>query len=243
VSPPPNDGTIGDGLSRFEEYRGFIVSGLHRRMDPRVKDLLGSSNVTWQGANIGLQFAFPNLPVLVHRIIGEDESPTPEYRSGDRVINANYQNAGFGGAIAHNADQKAIRVELGDALGVAGFTFPIGFDFQTQNPGVCNEGGLTPNDVDHIEINPSVSQDEGNRNNDTLDQVLNEISRSVGHEIGHGLHMKHRPPPIQTTCDDGADVGTSDSIMSTAWFYGPDMNDPLSQYNAFDVRQIRVKIP
>jgi hypothetical protein len=31
--------TNGDGISAFDEYRGFIVSGLHLRTDPRQKDL------------------------------------------------------------------------------------------------------------------------------------------------------------------------------------------------------------
>jgi len=35
---PAGDGTNGDGLSRYEEYRGFVVAGDYERTDPAKKD-------------------------------------------------------------------------------------------------------------------------------------------------------------------------------------------------------------
>jgi hypothetical protein len=55
-----------------------------------------------------------------------------------------------------------------------------------------------------------------------------------------------RPPETAAVvcwCNDSADPGSADSIMSNNWANGPDVNDALSQYNAFDVSQIRLKLP
>jgi len=36
---PGSNAAIGDGISNFDEYRGFVVSGSHVRTDPRVKNI------------------------------------------------------------------------------------------------------------------------------------------------------------------------------------------------------------
>ena len=36
---PAGDGKPGDGLSRYEEYRGVHVNGQHQRLDPDTKEL------------------------------------------------------------------------------------------------------------------------------------------------------------------------------------------------------------
>jgi len=37
--PPANQPRPGDGFSRYEEYRGFIIQGSHQRLNPNVKDV------------------------------------------------------------------------------------------------------------------------------------------------------------------------------------------------------------
>ncbi len=37
--PPANQPRPGDGLSRYEEYRGFIIQGSHQRTNPNIKDV------------------------------------------------------------------------------------------------------------------------------------------------------------------------------------------------------------
>lgn len=39
VLPPPSTGLTGDGLSNFEEFRGFVVDGVHVRTSTEQKDL------------------------------------------------------------------------------------------------------------------------------------------------------------------------------------------------------------
>jgi hypothetical protein len=236
--PPQNLGLVGDGLSRFEEYRGFMIGGFHRRTQPNVKDLFASSAIVWLGASIGLQYAFPNLSaagVLTHQVIGFDESLTPEY-SLDRIINFGFGNAGYGGPIPH-ADQRAVRARLGPADGFLAFTFNA--------PNGCATGGMVPNTTLMIDINGPAHDFEGQAYGNGAPQIINEIKRSLGHEIGHSIHVAHRPAnyPPEFACYDGAIVGTADSTMSNMWFSGPDQNDPRSEYNPQDVAQIRLRVP
>lgn len=230
--PPATLGLIGDGLVNFEEYRGFNVGGSHRRTNPFKKDLFVSSNLT-----TGIAFAFPNLPTATHRVNGEDEIGTDEYRTADRVINFNYQNTGEGGNIPNRSEstnQRALRVKSvpSSPQNYFGYTFPI-------NPADIDLG--TPNETLRIEVYIATHDNLKKaplRYSNT--QVSNEMKRTTGHEIGHGVSVCHRDsgPP----CYDGAVVGTVDSIMSSALFGGPPETDPRSQYNSFDIAQIRLHI-
>jgi hypothetical protein len=51
VDSIPSSNFPGDGISAYEEYRGFIVNRQHRRFNPAVKDLL-----IWDRNNMGLGF-------------------------------------------------------------------------------------------------------------------------------------------------------------------------------------------
>ena len=56
--PPANQPRPGDGFSRYEEYRGFIVQGRHQRLSPNVKDVFiyNPHNLDIGGfATLGLQ--------------------------------------------------------------------------------------------------------------------------------------------------------------------------------------------
>lgn len=71
---PGGNGTAGDGISNFDEYRGFIVSGQHVRTDPRVKNLFahlvtnqctgGSSQLGGAGL-VPLDSLFSNANTLI----------------------------------------------------------------------------------------------------------------------------------------------------------------------------------
>jgi hypothetical protein len=39
-------GLVGDNFTRFEEYRGFITRGVHRRTSPLIKDLFTATTVS-----------------------------------------------------------------------------------------------------------------------------------------------------------------------------------------------------
>jgi hypothetical protein len=72
---PSGNGVDGDGLVNFEEFRGVVVRGIHRRTNPFQKDLFISSNLP---QNIG---DANNLPVTP-RWIYESEMNTT-----NRIIN------------------------------------------------------------------------------------------------------------------------------------------------------------
>ena len=86
-SPGTLNGDAGDGLSAFEEFRGFMVGGLHRRTTPQAKDLFVFSQFTAQGAGDAV-----GLPLSIH-LINDIEL------DGDRRITPNHTNTGFGGDI------------------------------------------------------------------------------------------------------------------------------------------------
>lgn len=245
VYGPPLGGQFGDGLSRYEEYRGFLVSQIHRRTNPNVKDLFGSSSVTWvpqqyvlPPVSIGLEFAFPNLPavgVLLHRVIGKDESPNPEYDFYTLVLNGNIGNGGYGGEIPH-VDQKAVRVLAGSADPGSGPRYGNAF-------GTCPNGNTAPNTTDRLEVNTVLHESKGVMEDVDAEAVVNEIKRTVGHEIGHAIDIAHRPETPEDVCLLGRTVGSDVSIMSIDWLGGADMLAPGSQYNSYDVPQIRLKLP
>jgi hypothetical protein len=82
---PNGDGTAGDRLSRYEEYRGFFVSGSHVRTNPNVKDVFicDKNNVNQRG-----DFTDSNLGgANVHWI-----NDTEFYSVGSRSINHEYDS-------------------------------------------------------------------------------------------------------------------------------------------------------
>lgn len=232
VAGPPANGLVGDGLSNYEEYRGFIVREEHRRTNPFKKDLFVSSN-----AYTNIAF-LPNIPLTVHRIWGEDNEPanTREY-GPDRQINHNYNNHGFGGAIPGWSLQRAIRgIEVATSPttppcspGCYGYSFYI------------SGGPANPNDSERFEIYRDSHQLLLSLMPPyTQQQADNEFRRSFGHEAGHLVHICHRIGGAPSGCPDGATVGTNDSVMSSDEFGGPDASDPASQYNSADIDQIRL---
>ena len=79
TSGDPIDGLTGDGLTRLQEFRGFVVGGYHYRLDPQLKDLFVSSRVLWDSQEFGLGYALQNMPLGLYRVFGQDETVTPEY--------------------------------------------------------------------------------------------------------------------------------------------------------------------
>lgn len=220
----PANGMVGDGLSVYEEYRGFMTRGMHIRTHPEHKDLFMSSNLSW-----GLAYASPNLPLRVHRVWGQDEIQPTEYDS-DRVINFNDTNSGAGGAIPGHSEQKALRAKAAT----------------TEIPGLFGEAktetntNATPNRTTVIEMYPATAETPAI----PPSERLNLLRKIFTHEVGHALHICHRGPtssPASTSPCTPAETGPGPSAMTTQLFLGSNgQADPPTQYNDADRGQIRL---
>ena len=96
-SDPPGDGHPGDGLSLYEEYRGFIIDGKHVEGNPNKKDyfILNRAGAFFQGG-IRLFQSLSGLEVHADLRAGE--------LAVDRVMNRNHSEG------AHIVDQHAVIV-------------------------------------------------------------------------------------------------------------------------------------
>ncbi len=96
VSLPDSSSGIGDTLTNFEEYRGFVIFNEHRRTNPFYKDYFIEAAVF--GDDVG--YAYPALnPVTVHRTSILNYSGNRADLSRFQVINPNF--SGLPGASSH----------------------------------------------------------------------------------------------------------------------------------------------
>jgi hypothetical protein len=67
------------------------------------------------------------------------------------------------------------------------------------------------------------------------------LSSTVGHEIGHGIHVNHRDAPSTVNdCKDSQNPGGGDSLMNSDWHNGNGASSASSKYSERDVRQMRL---
>jgi hypothetical protein len=235
--PPVAAGMYGDGLTRLEEYRGIRIHDVIMPMDPSIKDLFIAGRVksTDGLTDYGLGFvsAFNGFPIRVHHIRGALEAKPPDY-GPDRVINA------FGRDTAGHYDQKAIQMHayliptpVGGEPALGG-TRPI---YLAPNTPLCVNNGLTPNQTEVIHID--TLRLESFMPEHPKQTVDNNVKKTIGHEVGHAVHVKHYGGPPEICGDDGASEGF-DSVMSSGFVPQllPDWN--RAKYNNADRDQIRL---
>ncbi|MBK9516341.1 MAG: hypothetical protein IPO09_03105 [Anaeromyxobacter sp.] len=95
---PQGNGFAGDGLTLYEEYRGFQVKGAWRETDPRKKDLFVCDETEFAGPGIGLFEVATGL--AVHQVT------CPELGQ-DRVVNRHFSEG------PHVVDQHGLRIVPG----------------------------------------------------------------------------------------------------------------------------------
>jgi hypothetical protein len=239
ASGPPDVGLRGDGLTRFEEYRGFVVNGVHTRTSPLHKDLFVASLVDRQPSLSlaqGLEFTKGSLfehGIRLHHILHPEQAGAAE--SSGPLVNYSYLLGGQSPADTitgyRRFVQLALHVGFGELMGLLGLT---------TGGGGCVTQGYTPNEAPSITVDIDRHVTRGSSNPTlTTAQIDNEIRRTIGHEIGHGIHVKHKNDTNPTGCDDGAPtLGTS--LMTSGWFNGAGAGNDASRYNDADVRQMRL---
>ena len=123
---PVGDGTPGDGLTLYEEYRGFIIGGTHAEGNPAKKDYF-IVNTGGQSYQAGLAL-FKNLSGLeVHYNLKQTEMPL------SRVINPNHSQG------AHIVDQHGIVINP--------FSSNVGYAIAVGGPG-------TPKSITMVNVPP-----------------------------------------------------------------------------------------
>ena len=169
---------IGDGIIAFEEYRGFMVEGIHRRTDPTYGDLF-----IWSETGLGYT---TSLPVNVHLI----------YCDQKNLVDCEYNPAQHAGintycsGIDNHKHQCAARVFAIKGIPADprdwGATFPgIGVPCEVEKSEVYFENLAAKADlccVQHI-----ICTEETTCSNDVLWGQL--LGNTTAHEIGHFTDM------------------------------------------------------
>lgn len=148
--PVGKPGCTGDGLTRYEEYRGFritggaepdgvseLITGKHVRTDPRVKDLFVCDQTSGRIGGPGIAHFGKATGLRVHRL-------DPTEIGQDRVVNA---NGGFAHSVPQHgliladgpkgSDPEQIAVNAASAFGPPALTLrislPVGASFATRD--------------------------------------------------------------------------------------------------------------
>jgi len=241
---------VGDGLSQFEEFRGFVTGGIHVRTNPTDKDVFVFS----QFFGIGVGDA-ATLPVTVHQLSDVE-------LDGYRRIAPNYQNAGSGGSIPGHffgtlasggqSEQLAIIVFNNDTvtspLTAQGFGYTQNQEVSPNNyvPGPPWTVGPLASGVYSVVIRVLSPTHDDQTTPDAFDQE--KTAQTIAHEIGHNLGMydvQHFPVD---TCLPIADTvmiikyfpgnnppKNPDGSPNCAWYYIPHW------YTSVNLNQLQVR--
>lgn len=167
---PAGDGFRGDGLTLYEEYRGFYENGEHLRCRPGVKDLF-IRNEVGAVAETGIALFSARSGLAVHQELRGDEL------DADRCINFNRADGGHRQhGILMGAETPTSRV--------AGFAAPAA---TRHRRGATRP--ITPGDVDEIAVSPGYAS--GAVRVDGLLQVNTVYTVMIAHELGHSCGMEH----------------------------------------------------
>jgi hypothetical protein len=152
---PVGDGFKGDGLTLYEEYRGFFENGKHVRGNPKKKDLFINDRIQGRSKR-GIAMFSKGSGLVVHHELRDDELPN------NRVINANHsRNA------PHVVDQHALVLKT---------------DQTTRGGGEARGGPGTPGDVTELRIDPDLGAGLRDRifNREPYDKV---VAHELGHAV------------------------------------------------------------
>lgn len=156
---PAGDKSAGDGFSVYEEYRGIIAKGQHRRLDPNKKELI-IENMMGSDGDAGIAFFGSASGVGAIQVEGAE---LPE----DRVVNKNTSG------LFHNGDQHGLLL-VGEVIGggTAGEAVP------------ANVVHKRPKDCTKVRIDKAVIQaaDPANFAGELRATIAHELAHGVGVE-------------------------------------------------------------
>ena len=236
-----NPNTAGDGLSRFEEFRGFFVYGDHQRTDPAHQDVFAYTDFGVEGIGDA-----DTLPLRWHLINATEHSSkkiAPFFRNANAAsggdIPGHFVGTLFDGVT--NREQQIISIAKNDLL-----PWPMAPPYFV---------GLTDSDTDgqgNAVLGPPWTIGSGaavftrriraispTHSDDTIsDDVDTQKTRqTIAHEIGHNLAMDDVPqscPPVATTVMVDSYFSPS-LVIDCAWGAIP------HQYDPSDHAQLRVR--
>ncbi|NLK20479.1 MAG: hypothetical protein GX310_11870, partial [Synergistaceae bacterium] len=197
----------GDGLSAYEEYRGFFVKGKHVRLDPNKKDLF-----VYDPDGLAEKARFGPVTALEVHYIDPEEGRCTGTKDRARVVN-------FRSGFSHLVDQHCLWIKKG------ALKEPDPFNW-----GLC-EGGEEigpPRTADRYvlvyvdQIREDLARTVEENRNDIADalrerglrsdaawfegQVDAAVAMTTIHEACHGLGITHHYKSLRETLPKGADV-------------------------------------
>lgn len=183
-STPNGDGAAGDGLTLYEEYRGYYENGKHKEGNPKVKDYFLRNETGATGEGGAILFAIITDLAVHYRL-----APA-EFDTASRVINANYS------ASPHVVDQHGVWMKYAAFDGYA----------QAVSDG---SGPSTPKHIQFVGL-PAA----GIRARKTAGATIDYASVTVAHELLHTVNVYHHgdnDQEVTWSISGGNLIETSDS--------------------------------
>jgi hypothetical protein len=220
----------GDGLTAFEEFRGFIALGQHIRLNPHEQDVFFTSEFLEYGQGVGYAL---NLPVRLHRL-------TPDQIGPGGFVNFNYQDVN-GESIPGLVGQKAVRL-------VNALYHPASFGHVLNPSGsISTQFFLPPAGYGVTEIFPlrvmEMSPPDNSQflPNSPWDEL--KLMQTLAHEFGHNVGLGHFevfnacPVPTPTVMVDGYFQAT---FSNSQTYLCPWLNIP-NDYRLVELQTYRLR--
>ena len=184
TDPGGAPGCIGDGLTLYEEYRGFMENGKHIEGDPAKKDFF-VQNLGGGDLKPGIRKFAAITGLNVHKDLLKDEMDSVHSNGtlGDKLINFNHSQG------AHEVDQHGVAVAICSETNG-------GLTLFTQS-GVHGRPGLTTGICmewkNHGDFFTPTSLGTGNTHHGTITvtSAAQQYDFAVAHELAHSVGVEH----------------------------------------------------